>query len=301
MRGLAAFIMRGRARAVSAICALTVLSWIVSLASLLSAAAVGLPTLRKGALEGAIVMAAALAGVAVVGGILLGGPLQAAGYTLALWAPVWLLAILLRESGRLAWALAGASVLAMSMVLAIYTIYGDPGEMWLEELRRFSKPFLEKGSAEADAELLRRNFEGLSRYMTGVVAAGSMLTLSFSLLIARWWQALLFNPGGFRAEFASLRAPTAAAYAWLGLLALAGVSGGIGAEIAWNLAIPLSMLFLLAGFAVLHAMFSASGNGAFWLVGIYVALIFVSPLIVLVMLIGFSDSWIDWRRRFLVA
>jgi len=300
MRGLAAFIMKGRAQAVSAVCALTVLSWIFSLASLLSAAAMALPTLRLGAKEGVVVMAWAALGVSLAGFAVVGSPAPA-GYSLALWAPIWLLAALLHGTARLSWSLAGAAGLGMAMVLAIYAISGDPAGMWAEELRRYAQPFLEKAGSEGGMERIGRNFQAFSRYMTGVVAAGSMLTLSLSLLIARWWQALLFNPGGFRAEFHSLRSASACAYLWLGLLALAWMLDGTGSEIAWNLAIPLAMLFVLAGFAVLHAVFSATGNGGFWLAGIYVALMFMSPLIGLILLIGLSDAWIDWRNRFRVA
>jgi hypothetical protein len=301
MRGLAAFIMKDRISAVLTICALTILSWIVSLVGLLAAAAIALLTLRKGALEGALVMVAAVIGVTAVGGILLGHPLRVAEYALVLWVPVWLIAILLRGSGHLAFALVSAMGLGMLMVVGIYAIYDDPATIWLNELQQFVKPFLERKHSGADAELLWRNFVGFSRYMTGIVAAGSMLTLSLSLLIARWWQAVLFNPSGFRAEFLNLHMPAASAYLWLGLLAFAWIGGDSGSEIACNLAIPFLMLFLLTGFAILHALFSNNGSGGFWLAGIYVALIFMSPLIVLIMLIGFSDTWIDWRHRFLAA
>lgn len=297
MRGLATFIMKGRGQAVSTIAALTVLSWIVSLASLLSAAAIALPTLRKGAVEGGLIMGFAAMVVALIGATMMDDPVRAAAYSLALWTPVWLLAVLLRESSSLDWTLAGAALLAMAMVLVLYAIYGDPTQLWMEELRRLSRPFLESGKSEAELALFKQNLEGLARYMTGGIAAGSMLTLSLSLLIARWWQATLFNPGGFRVEFQGLHVSPLAAYASLGLFALAWIADGVVAELAWNLAIPLSMLFLLAGFAVLHAVFAANPNGGFWLAGVYVALIFASPLIVLIMLLGLSDIWMDWRNR----
>lgn len=295
MRGLASFVMQGRAQAIAAICALTALSWFVSLASLLAAAAVALPTLRQGAREGAVVIAFASLGVAAISGLLL-GTLAPAAYALALWAPMWALAWLLRESGHLALTLASASGLAMLMVLAIYVIADDPAKLWLDELQRLSQPLLEQGGSEAQVDALRRSFEAFARYLTGVVAAGSMLSLSLALLIARWWQAALYNPGGFRAEFHALRFAPVAAYPLLALLGLAWGAGGIVSEIAGNLVIPGSMVFLLAGFAVLHALCAANAQGGFWLVGIYLGLVFMSPLAGLVMLVGFTDVWLDWRR-----
>lgn len=295
MRALAAFVMKGRAQAVPALVGLTILSWNFSLISLLSTAAVALPTLRKGAPEGAVLMALAVLPVTLAGWLLLGSPLQAAGYTLMLWVPAWLTAVILRESGQLPLALGGAAGLGMLMVLGIYAISDDPAGMWMEELRKFLKPLLEQPRSATEAEALSRSLSAFAHYLTGMVAAGSVLTLALSLLVARWWQAALFNPGGFRAEFLALRLPPLAAYVWLALLAVAWMAGGGVAEIAANLAIPLFVPYLLAGFAVLHALFA--GGSGFWLVGIYMGLVFVSPLVLVIVLIGFTDTWVNWRQR----
>jgi hypothetical protein len=302
MHALAAYVLKGRAQAALAIAALAIVSWAFSLMSLLSAAAVALPTLRKGAIEGAVTVAIALPLVAVAGWMLLGNPLQAVEYGLVLWGPVWLAAILLRESGQLTLTLIGATVLGLLMVIGIYVINDNPAAMWLEELQKFFQPLLDKRASDVDVEMFRRGLAEFARYLTGAIAAGSVLTLIFSLLVARWWQAMLFNPGGFRAEFLGLRMPSVIAYLWLGLLALAWATAGDSwAEVAANLAIPLFVPFLLAGFSILHALLSGSTAGRFWLTGIYVALLFVSPLAVMIVLVGISDTWIDWRNRFLQA
>lgn len=295
MRALAAFIMRGRGQAALAIAALTILSWAFAPANLLSGAAVALPTLRRGTWEGGGSLALAAPLVVLVGGFLLGSPLEAAGYALALWIPVWLIAVLLRESGQLAVALAGAAILGLLVIMGIYGFVDDPAGLWLDELRRLARPVLEQNHSEAETEVLWRGIMGLSRYLVGAIAAGSVLSVVLSLLIGRWWQALLFNPGGFRREFLDLRLPPVSGYLWLALLVLAWITGS---ELGGNLTMPSFVPFLLTGFAVLHALFSRSSAGGFWLVGMYLALIFVSPLIMVVMLIGFSDLWINWRCRF---
>jgi len=41
----------------------------------------------------------------------------------------------------------------------------------------------------------------LAHFMSGVAAAGSVYGLLFGLFLARWWQAALYNPGGFRADY----------------------------------------------------------------------------------------------------
>lgn len=295
MRALAAFIMRGRGQAVLAIAALTLLSWAFAPANLLSGAAVALPTLRRGMREGGIILALAVPLVVLAGGFLLGSPLDTTGYALALWIPVWLIAALLRESGRLTVALAGTSILGLLVVVGIYGIVEDPASLWSSEMQHLAQPVPEQSHSEAEAEALWRSLVGISRYLVGIIAAGSVLSVVLSLLIGRWWQALLFNPGGFRREFLDLRLLPVSGYLWLVLLMFAWITGS---ELGTNLAIPSFVPFLLTGFAVLHALFSRSSAGGFWLVGMYLALIFASPLIMVVMLIGFSDPWMDWRYRF---
>jgi hypothetical protein len=281
-------------QAVLAIAVLTAVSWGFPLVSLIAAAAVALPTLRRGAAEGAILITAAALAVAFAGWLVSGNPLQAAGHSLILWGLVWLTAVLLRESGRLALALTGAAGLGLVLVGGVYVVIDDPAGLWRDEMQHMIRPLLEQQPRQEDPELLLRSMSALARYFTGAIAAGSVLTVTLSLLLARWWQAILFNPGGFHTEFHGLRLPTVLAYLWLALLGFATT----GAEVMANLAVPVAIPFLLAGFAVLHALLSKTGAGRFWLIGIYVGLAIMAPLIVPVLLIGFSDTWIDWRQRF---
>ncbi|CAL1241650.1 DUF2232 domain-containing protein [Candidatus Methylocalor cossyra] len=296
MRALATFILQGRLQAIAVVYGLTLLSSVSSLISLFSTAAVILPTLRKGAGEGAIVLTAALVLLAVTFVGLLGISPRPVGYLLLLWGSAWLIAILLRESRQLSFALVGTTALGMLTVVVIYGSQANPSEMWREQLQHAVQPLLTSERSNAEAERVLKGLEQMAQYLTGIAAAGSMLSVILSLFLARWWQAMLFNPGGFRAEFQSLRLPVAPVYLWFGLLAVAGLGDRTWREIAANLAIPPLILFLLAGLAILHALLSKTGAGRFGLVGIYLTLVLVSPLALLIMLIGLSDVWIDWRR-----
>jgi hypothetical protein len=291
MRALAAFIMQGRAQAVAAIAALTGLSWAFPLFSLPAAAAAALPTLRLGAREGAVTIALSLTGVALLEAIATGVPFTATGHALVLWALVWAIAVLLRESGQLSLALLAAAGLGIALVVGTYAVTDDPAASWRDQLQELLRPMLEQQGGDGDAAV--RAILAMSHFFTGAVGAGMALSISLSLLIARWWQALLYNPGGFRTEFLGLKLPVLPAYLWLALLALAAA----GSEVAANAAISLGVPILLAGFAVLHALLSRTASGRFWLIGVYFALGLMAPLIVPIILIGFSDVWVDWRRR----
>ncbi|HYE37825.1 hypothetical protein [Methylocaldum sp.] len=297
MRALAVFIMRGRTQAVFAVCILTLMSWLIPFLSLLASASVGLSTLRKGAYEGGVVVAGSVVTVGVLGGFLVGSMTNAVGYGLLLWLPMWLTAVVLRESGRLSTALGFASVMGILMVAGAYLLYSDPSSIWIEGLERVVGPLVDRAPSDFKADQLWNSLSVVARYMTGVVSASLVISLILSLLIARWWQAALFNPGGFRPEFLGIRIHAAFPYFGMLVLIVAVAASKDLAEVAWNLSFPLFALFLLVGFSVLHALVFQNKGRKLWLVGIYVTLLFVPYVIVPIALVGLSDIWFDWRER----
>jgi hypothetical protein len=296
MSSLAAFIMKGRSQAVLVISAFTILSWMLSLASLLAAAAVALPTLRRGAREGGVLMAAALLVVVVAGMAILGNAWQAGGYALAMWVPVWLMAIILRETASLSSAVMTAMGLGLLIVTGFYLVIPDPADFWQSTLQQTVKPLLEQRGEAVGEPLLAQSLEMFSSYATGAIAAGSVMTVLFSLLLARWWQAGLYNPGGFRGEFLQLRLPMIASALFMVLALIASIGGSV-ANFATNLLFPVVFGLLIAGFSVVHAICAGSPSGRYWLIGLYLALMFMAPIIVLIALVGVTDPWFNWRLR----
>jgi hypothetical protein len=139
----------------------------------------------------------------------------------------------------------------------------------------------------------------LAPLMCGVVAAGFLLQLLFSLYVARWWQALLYNPGGFSAEFRQLRL-----HRMLGLLGVAVLAfwliPGVALPMWLNcLGLVLVSVFLLQGLAVAHGVFGAMPGSQRWLVATYVLLLLFLPQMATVLVtVGLLDVWIDFRGRF---
>ncbi len=295
MRSLAAFVMRGRFQALAAICGLALASLALPPLSLLSSALLALVALRQGAMESAWVLALALLGLGLGGVLLAGDALDALLYGALLWLPVWPMALLLRATRRLEWALEAATGLGLLAVFGVYLLADNPAALWRERAQLFVQPMLDNAPADFDATNLAKALDLFSHYLTGVMAGGSAMSVMLGLLIARWQQAVLFNPGGFRAEFVALRLHTGVAYAALACLAAGMLGSGGLAEFAWNLNIVFLMLCTLGGFSVLHA---ALGGKGFWMAGIYVALLIIPQfLLPSVALLGLSDAWLDWRKR----
>jgi len=125
--------------------------------------------------------------------------------------------------------------------------------------------------------------------MVWLVTAGA----TAALLLARWLQARLYNPGGFRQEFHALRlSPVVAAV--LALMLLLGQASADARLVLSCVAIPM----LLAGLALVHGVLGVKRNNGPLLVFFYVALVFTSWLgAVVLVLAAVVDSFVDFRNR----
>ena len=303
MRFFAAYSLRGRYQALLVVCGFAWVSLILPPVSLLSSALFALIVLRRGGAEGIWVMAFAVLCLGV-GGALLGGDfLQGMIYGLLLWAPTWPVAVVLRESRSLALASETALALGLAVVLGVYALVDNPAALWRETVQTFAQSFSQNAPDDFDAvafgAALGKTMDVVAPYFTGMVVGGSVLSLFLGLFIARWWQANLFNPGGFGREFAELRLHPAVVYAGIACLCAALLlRDGNFAVIAWNLNSVFVVVFILAGISILHAsILGGKGIRTFFF---YLALIFAlmlwNGLILIVALLGISDIWLDWRK-----
>jgi hypothetical protein len=251
----------------------------------ISAAAIALVTLRQGVASGGWLVFWALL-PAVVASWLSGDP----GSVLLLLG-VFVLAVVLRATVSLALAVAASALVGLISGGGLLLIGAD----FLAQLVDVFAALLEQlQSNVATEESVALVLSAPSTVqVAGILAAGNAVTAVLSLLLARYWQALLYNPGGFREEFHALRLPPL----WttgLGLLSLAvwvqepWVSG-------WALVVSVPLMF--CGFSLVHAYVAASGRGASSLVIFYLLWLFVDPVKGLLLGCVVADAWIDFRRR----
>ncbi|HKI73286.1 MAG TPA: hypothetical protein VJ998_01495 [Pseudomonadales bacterium] len=150
-------------------------------------------------------------------------------------------------------------------------------------------------------ELLKKIKQQMSveevRYMVvGYFAMGESYGMVASLVLARWWQSLLYNPGGFQKEFHGLRLPKAVSTGLLGLMLLVYLTGD-AAYMRW---IPvLTMPMVICAMGLVHWLVKQRELNAGWLVSFYILLIGMSQLVYpLVAAAALLDSWVDIRRKF---
>lgn len=270
--------------------ALVLVSLVMPPVSIVSSASVALVTLRRGAIEGLIVLACSTAIAAIFGFFLLGNYQFVLLYGMALWVPVWLISIVLREGRYLSLAVEIAVLMGVMGVVGFYLYDVEAAVMWKNILSQMVPP-------NAPVEDVQHTLGVLSHYMTGIVAAAAVFGLLFGLFLGRWWQALLYNPGGFRQEFLSLNTHPRLAIGSIVVIVIASLSSGVISEVSWNVAILLFVLYTFIGTAVLHTLFASMKMSRFIVPMFYVTLFLIPHAMLPVALVGLSDTWMNLRNK----
>ena len=296
MQFLAAYIMKGRWQAMMIASTFALLSLPFPPVSIVSSASVALVTLRKGGKEGLYVLICACLAAGLLSALLLGGYQFALLYGMVLWVPVWLIALVLREGRHLAVAIEIAVLLGIAVVIGFYLYQTDVAQFWRQVLEVMIQPML-TANPDVPAETIQQSADVFAHYMTGGIAAGTIYGLLFGLFLARWWQSVLYNPGGFRLEYLALRSHRQLALASVLTIAVAFLASGMVAELCWNITILLFVLYTFMGAAVLHCTFANMKTARFMVPFLYVTVLIIPHVMVLVALFGLLDTWLDLRNK----
>ena len=122
MKALATLVMRGRMQAIMMTTVFGVLSLFLPPLSYISGGVVALVTLRRGPNDGIAVMLVSALLMAIVSTIAVGHYVIAVAYTVAVWLPVLILAIVLRKTISLPLALSAAGLLGIIGVVALHVL-----------------------------------------------------------------------------------------------------------------------------------------------------------------------------------
>ncbi|WP_052691772.1 YybS family protein [Teredinibacter purpureus] len=285
MRTLAEFVLRGRFQAM----VIALVGSLFPLLALLTPVAVGLVTLRKGWQEGALVVGGvSLAVVAVIAVQDLGA--FAVYLSVGAILVAYVVATVLRYTAS--WPAALSAMVAFSFLVSILAsvTVSNPSEglLGLYQSVLDSQP---KETREQWVTVVRE-LDG--QLIVGGIAFSFAVYALFGVLIARWWQALLFNPGGLREEFHQLRLNIHLAAACCIGFCYCEWQGD--SYLYWQLLIVLPLL--MAGLALCHWFVARLKWSVGALVGLYFSLVLFPPILLLALLLGFSDVWLDYRKRF---
>ena len=269
--------MRGRAQA----CLVALLGVLVPL---IGPAAVGLVTLRKGSVEGALVILWASLPFVVSYFAGQSSPFVAVMSILAL-ANTLIVANVLRGTASWSLALVSDVCVAVGLVVVAGVVFRtDLGVMMTDLTELFVSV-----SEQLEKDYVMPDTSGVLAWVAWMTAFSALL----GVVVARWWQALLFNPGGFQQEFQGIRLESKVG---LGCLLLVILGFTLLSEFQFWLQLA-SIPLIVCGLSLLHYTAKVKKAGGYWLVLMYLGL-FLGPVMSgLLVALGAIDSVLNLRAR----
>ena len=269
--------MRGRAQA----CLVALLGVLVPL---IGPAAVGLVTLRKGSVEGALV--ALWASLPFVVSYFAGqsSPFVAVMSILAL-ANTLIVANVLRGTASWSLALVSDVCVAVGFVVVAGVVFQTDLSVMMSDLTELFVSV----SEQLEKDYVMPDTSGVLAWVAWMTAFSALL----GVVVARWWQALLFNPGGFQQEFQGIRLESKVG---LGCLLLVILGFTLLSEFQFWLQLA-SIPLIVCGLSLLHYTAKVKKAGGYWLVLMYLGL-FLGPVMSgLLVALGAIDSVLNLRAR----
>ena len=280
MRDLAAFVMRGpkQAAIVSMLCTMIpMMFW-------MGAAIVGLVTLRHGLAQGMAVLVWAI--IPALGWWL---GLQDPGATVVLINTLLMAAVL---RATISWQLTFVAGAGLSVLVGVLVPWLSPEliDTLVGMAEQVFRDLAQDAQLEYD-EQVQASFRSL---MIASFAASFFGMAIGSLCLARAWQSQLYNPGGWREEFHSIRFEPKLL---LALMLAMFVSPYLGIDA--TLVLLIAMLpIVVCGLALVHGLIGKRNLGGQWLFGFYLMVVMLFPTVLMVVaMFAILDSVMDFRGR----
>lgn len=278
MRALAEYVMKGRSQAVIIAVIATgsiIFSWV-------GAAIIALVTLRQGPKHGSYVLLWTM-----LPALVLASMGDTTPVTTLLGAMLG--ATVLRLTGTWSWTLVATVVSGLITGLLLLAF----GQGYIEELLKLLNETLTQLSSQSGEGSPLVTGEPTPLQIAGLLGLSNAFTVAMCLVLARWWQALLYNPGGFGDEFKRLKLSPQLA---IGLLLPGLALSTLGSDYRlW--AVIFSVPFMFAGFALVHALVAQKNMKGGWLTVFYISWLLLDPMKALLIVAAVVDSWVDIRKR----
>ncbi|HLB42501.1 MAG TPA: hypothetical protein VJN02_06580 [Gammaproteobacteria bacterium] len=263
-------------------------------------------TLRKSVIEGALLVIATT--IPYIVSLFFSEHYRTAA-PIVLWATIgvaslsniltWLFAIMLRYRSNWSQILQVATLIGVLVISVIHLLYPNIADWWGMQLQSYSNQALFglwKNRIES-SDMQLEIINATKQYATGVVIVAILFNAILQLVIARWWQTIIFHPKSLHKELQNIRLSQLA-----GILFAAGlVLAYLGNSVVLDIMPLLYMLFGVAGLSLIHYLFDLiqSPSTWLWVLVFYMVLIFSLPAsAVLVAILALLDVWLNIRHRF---
>ena len=290
---LARFILKGQSQAALVAASMAILGLMVPPAAWISSAVIVLMTLVHGPKSGLITTAFSSLGVAIFSTLIFATPQVAVIFVLLAWLPVWLIAMILRQTVSMAYSLQVLAAISLLAIVLIYILFPNFGELWREPLDQMIMELVRQSDEFSLAEL-KQTEDWLIEFLPGLFVSSIMFGSMIGLFLGRWWQAVFYNPGGFAKEFQSLNLGKIAALVAITIILIAMLANSV---FAIALATVVLVLYGMQALSILHATINIRQLNTTWLLVIYLIMLFIPQLLLLLILASFADPWLNIRQR----
>jgi hypothetical protein len=262
-------------------------------------------TLRKGVLEGLLVLVAATLPLLLEYMAFPPQPDAAVTtleITLVLLASnllTWLFAAALRKYSSWSLVLQLGALLGIIAVCAVHIVYPDIASWWHAKLTGYFSSSLDMMSqikaddTQTQESMVTKVVTMLTPYATGWVAIFLIFNSLLQVFLARWWQASIFNPGGLKKELYQIRMSQIAGIVFFITL----IWSYWGNAVILDIMPILFITFAAAGFSLLHYLLALKKHGWIWLGLIYLVATLVPESVVVISIIALLDISLDFRKR----
>lgn len=301
------YLLKHRLRALALTFFIALISTVLPVFGIISISIAALITLVRNAVEGAVFTAAATLpyllsffisdrinlpvviwagiGVAVISNIL-----------------TYVFAIMLRRKTSWSQLIQIGALFGVLVISVIHLADPDIADWWANQLQSFypqasnALNLITDASSSKNQQLMLETINITKQYATGLMIAMVLFNAVLQLIVARWWQAVIFAPGSLRKELHNIRLSQLAGILFVLSMGLAYWGNSVVLDI-----MPiLYLLFAMAGLSLIHYSFGLiySSTRWFWLAVLYITLIFSMPMSILfIAILGLLDIWLDLRKR----
>ncbi len=298
LRKVTDFILQSRSRAFGVAFVCAYLPLLGSISILIA----GLVTLRKGAWEGALILVAATVPFFLSYAMATPQPDQVEMAQIALLALVisnvlvWMYAVILRKYNNWSLVLELSVLLSIVIIGIVHLINPEIQAWWGTQLTAyFTKATAEMSRLpNTDIKMQLQAIDMIKPFATGLVILSIILNGLLQLVLARWWEVIIFAPGTLRKELYQIRFGYVVGVLFVVVLLLS----------LWGSATALDMkpvfygLFFIAGISLAHCLLAKAKYGWFWLMFMYIAFILLFPKSMMIIAVfALLDVLLDFRRR----
>lgn len=164
---------------------------------------------------------------------------------------------------------------------------------WFDILQQGAQEYGKALEGRMDAQAAQAFQPWILPMLLGGISAMLQMFAIGGLLLGRYWQAKLYNPGGYQAEFHTLRLPLWYVAIALGVFFIS-VSGPSWVSLMPVILVPLFIM----GVSLVHGVIAMGQLSKQWLMAFYISFVFFLPyMYALLIFVALLDVILDFRKR----